>query len=61
MRFADFEEFENNTIKATLREHRLDDELYQRVKQRFEQHVGEDGANFLMPMRVDLLKKHLQQ
>ena len=57
MRFADFTEFESNTIKATHSEHSLDDELYQRVKQRFEQHVGEDGANFLMPIRVDLLKK----
>lgn len=57
MRFEDFSEFENNTIKATHSNHKLDDDLYARVKQLFEQHIGDDGANFLMPMRVDLLKK----
>lgn len=57
MRFENFAEFEENTIKATHSYHSLDDELYQLVKQRFEQHVGPDGAHFLMPMRVDLLQK----
>lgn len=57
MRFENFAEFEKNTIKATHSYHSLDDELYQLVKQRFEQHVGPDGAHFLMPMRIDLLQK----
>ncbi len=57
MKFENFAEFENNTIKATHSEHNLDEELYQLVKQRFEQHLGDDGAHFLMPMRVDLLQK----
>lgn len=57
MRFEDFSEFENNTIKATHSNHKLDNDLYARVKQLFEQHIGDDGANFLMPMRVDLLQK----
>ncbi len=57
MRFEDFAEFENNTIKATHSSHKLDEELYALVKQRFEQHVGDDGANFLMPIRVDLLQR----
>ena len=57
MKFENFAEFENNTIKATHSEHNLDEELYQLVKQRFEQHLGDDGARFLMPMRVDLLQK----
>jgi SAM-dependent methyltransferase len=57
MRFEDFAEFENNTIKATHSSHKLDEELYVLVKQRFEQHVGDDGANFLMPIRVDLLQR----
>jgi len=51
MHFANFSEFENNTM--------LDDALYQQVKNRFEQHVGDDGAHFLMPMRVDLLQRPL--
>ena len=57
MKFESFAEFENNTIKATHSSHRLDEKLYNLVKQRFEQHIGNDGAHFLMPMRVDLLQK----
>ena len=34
-------EFENNTIKATHSSHKLDDDLYAQVKQRFDQHVGD--------------------
>jgi len=56
MRFEDFAEFETNTINATHSHHSLDDDLYKRVKQRFEQHLGDDGAQFWMPMRVDLLR-----
>jgi len=57
MIFKNFTEFEDNTIKATHSEHNLDKELYELVRQRFEQHVGDDGAKFWMPMRVDLLQK----
>jgi ubiquinone/menaquinone biosynthesis C-methylase UbiE len=57
MHFENFAEFENNTIKATHSDHKLDNDLYQLVKQRFEQHIGDDGAQFLMPIRVDLLQK----
>ena len=57
MKFESFAEFENNTIKATHSNHSLDEKLYNLVKQRFEQHIGDDGAHFLMPMRVDLLQK----
>ena len=57
MKFENFAEFENNTIKATHSTHKLDAPLYAQVKQCFEQHIGVDGANFLMPIRVDLLRK----
>ena len=57
MKFENFAEFENNTIKATHSEHNLDEELYRQVKQCFEQNMDDDGAHFLMPMRVDLLQK----
>ena len=57
MKFENFSEFENNTIKATHSTHKLDASLYAQVKQRFEQHLGVDGAKFLMPIRVDLLQK----
>ncbi len=57
MKFESFEDFENRIIKATHTEHRLDERLYNLVKQHFEPHVGNDGAHFLMPTRVDLLRK----
>ncbi len=57
MKFENFAEFEDNTIKATHSNHALDEELYALVKQRFEKHVGTDGAHFLMPIRIDLLQK----
>ncbi len=54
--YESFAEFENNTIKATHADHNLDEELYARVKRRFERHIGDDGAHFLNPIRVDLLR-----
>ena len=57
MKFKNFSEFENQTIKATHSNHVLDEKLYNLVKQRFEKHIGDDGAHFLMPVRVDLLQK----
>jgi len=57
MHFENFAEFEENTIRATHSEHNLDDELYVTVKHRFEQHMSDEGASFLMPIRVDLLRK----
>lgn len=56
-KYKSFAEFENHTIKATHSHHSLDEKLYALVKQRFEQHLGDDGAHFLMPIRVDLLQK----
>lgn len=57
MQFADFADFENRILKVTHTEHRLDAALYRKVRQRFEAHMGADGARFLMPVRVDLLQK----
>ena len=47
MKFAGFAEFEEKVIKATHSDHSLDEELFDLVKQRFEQHIGDDGAHFL--------------
>ena len=55
--YESFSEFENHIIEATHSSHRLDEELYALVKQRFEQHVVDDGAHFLNPIRVDLLRR----
>ncbi|HEC26459.1 MAG TPA: class I SAM-dependent methyltransferase [Gammaproteobacteria bacterium] len=56
-KFESFSEFENNIINVTHSSHELDEKLYALVKQRFEQYIGDDGAHFLMPIRVDLLQR----
>ena len=55
--YRDFSEFENTVINATHSQHRLDAGLLELVKQKFEKHLGDDGAHFLTPIRVDLLQK----
>lgn len=57
--YADFTEFESNIIKATHANHKLDQKLYARVKEKFEKHLGDNGAHFVNPMRVDLLQRPL--
>lgn len=55
--FRDFTEFENQTLKVTHTDHRIDAALYQRIRAAFEQRMTPQGASFLKPMRVDLLRK----
>jgi len=55
--FRDFAEFENQTLKVTHTDHRIDTELYQRIRDRFERYMTLQGAHFSKPMRVDLLQK----
>ncbi len=55
--FEDFAQFEARVLGATHTEHRLSPELYEQVKARFEANLSESGANFSMPMRIDLLRK----
>jgi len=55
--YRDFSEFENTVINATHSQHSLDSSLLELVRQRFERHLGDDGAHFLTPVRVDLLQK----
>lgn len=56
-RFDSFEQFEERILKVTHTHHQLSPDLYQQVKQRFMQHMTPQGANFVMPIRVDLLRK----
>lgn len=57
-RFEGFEEFERRIIGATHSIFDIDDALYAQVKERFMPHVDDDGiAEFLSPLRVDLLRK----
>ncbi len=55
--FRDFEHFENRMLKVTHTKHRIDDALYQQIKQAFEQHMTPGGAHFQKPTRVDLLRR----
>ena len=57
VRYKSFAEFEQKVIQVTHTEHRLSPELYAQVQSTFEAHLGPDGANFLAPFRVDLLRK----
>jgi len=57
MHFDNFGDFEEKILKVTHTDHRLSDELYTQVKQQFESHMGQNGTDFRMPIRIDLLRK----
>lgn len=55
--FRDFADFENAVINVTHSAYRIDAGMHERVRKMFEKHLGDDGATFLTPVRVDLLQK----
>jgi len=55
--FTDFADFERKVIGVTHTEHRLNPELLQTVREKFECFMGSEGAHFVMPIRVDLLRR----
>ena len=55
--FESFNQFDRRMIQVTHTSHRLAPELYQRVKEKFESYLTPEGATFLNPQRVDLLRK----
>ncbi len=57
MRFKNFQDFENKIIKVTHTQHALSSQLQQKVEDQFALNMGSDGAQFLMPIRVDVLQK----
>jgi ubiquinone/menaquinone biosynthesis C-methylase UbiE len=57
VQFRDFADFEKRLISITYVNHRLDPLTLQRVRARFEAHMTTDGAHFVRPMRVNLLRK----
>lgn len=56
-RFESFAEFEDSIINASHNQYTLDEKLFRQVKSAFEGHLGDNGAMFWTPVRVDLLKK----
>ncbi len=57
MHFDDFAQFEEQVLKVTHTEHKLSEQTYQQVRSRFNAHMTPAGADFQMPIRVDLLSK----
>lgn len=55
--FDNFEQFEERVLQVTHTRHRLSPELYQAVKDKFMRHMTANGAEFLNPLRVDLLRR----
>lgn len=55
--YRDFAEFEQRMIGVTFVTHRLDATTLAAVRARFEPHMTADGAHFVRPMRVNLLRR----
>lgn len=55
--FDGFEQFEQQILRVTHTNHQLSPELYREVKEKFMAHMKPQGADFQMPIRVDLLRK----
>lgn len=54
--YADFADFEQRMLHPTFIDRRLTTELRQRIRQAFEPHLTEQGAHFLRPMQITLLR-----
>jgi SAM-dependent methyltransferase len=55
--FADFETFERRMMRPTFADHRIDDAKLAQVRAAFLPHCGADGAHFMRPMHVRLLRR----
>jgi len=55
--YRDFAEFEQRMIGVTFVTHRLDAATLAAVRARFEPHMMPDGAHFVRPMRINLLRR----
>lgn len=55
--FDSFEQFEERMIRVTHTDHRLSPEQHAAVRRQFERHLTAAGADFLNPLRVDILRR----
>ena len=60
VRFQSFDEFEQRLMRPTFADHAIDDAKRARVRAAFEPHLRADGAHFLRPMHVRLLRRAAQ-
>lgn len=58
MHFESFDQFEKQVIGVTHTDHRLSAALLDKVRSSFNKHMTPDGADFTMPVRVDLFRKN---
>lgn len=57
VRFEDFADFERKVIGVSHTQHHLSPEVHKKVEVRFATNMGDEAADFLAPIRVDLLRK----
>ena len=55
--FENFAQFDQRMIQVTHSNHQLSPVLYQQVREKFEAFLTPEGASFLNPQRVDVLRK----
>jgi ubiquinone/menaquinone biosynthesis C-methylase UbiE len=57
VRFASFAEFEQRMMRPTYADHQIDESLLHRVSMAFAPHLKSDGADFVRPMHVRMMRK----
>jgi len=55
--FLDFAEFEQRMLFPSHSDHEIDAELHEQIRAAFMPHLTTEGAEFINPQRVDLLRK----
>jgi ubiquinone/menaquinone biosynthesis C-methylase UbiE len=55
--YRDFDHFEQRMLNVTHTEHKISASLHQQIREAFMQHMTAEGAFFLKPTRVDLLRR----
>ena len=59
VRFSDFADFEQRMMRPTFADHSINEAKLAAVRVAFEPQCGPDGARFLRPMHVRLLRRHV--
>jgi ubiquinone/menaquinone biosynthesis C-methylase UbiE len=59
MHFESFGQYEDQVLKVTHTDHTLSPDIYEEVRMKFNQHMADNGVDFHMPIRVDLLIKNI--
>jgi hypothetical protein len=57
VRFRDFADFEQRLMRPTFADHHLDEGKIAQVRAAFEPHQRPEGAHFVRPMHVRLLRR----